>query len=359
MRYLVSIVVLALLLLSVPIMAQAEQVTHTVEPGDNLYRISLRYGVSMDEIARANNITNQGRILRGQVLVIPGLGTVDAGDTVENPLIAGTPITHTIQSGESLSIIAQQYNTTVDLILQSNDIANPNRIVRGQELTIWTTESVNDGAESAIAAEAADEAGFGVAPLSNILYEVQPGEHLSQIARRYGMAWTTLAQINGITDPNRVFAGQTLTIPALNADGTVANWGIIAPPQNALNAPTPTITQGRQIIVSLGNSMIYAFEDGRLVKSAVVSTGLPATPTVQGDFRIWHRTPSQTMSGPGYYLPNVQWVQYFYQGYGIHGTYWHNNFGQPMSHGCVNLTNEDAEWFYNFGEIGTAVRVQV
>lgn len=43
------------------------------------------------------------------------------------------------------------------------------------------------------------------------------------------------------------------------------------------------------------------------------------------------------MTGPGYDLPNVPYTMYFYQGYGLHGTYWHNNFGTPMSHGCVNM----------------------
>ena len=56
-----------------------------------------------------------------------------------------------------------------------------------------------------------------------------------------------------------------------------------------------------------------------------------------------------------YYLPGVPWVMYFFQGYAIHGTYWHHNFGKPMSHGCVNLTIEDAKWFYNWAEIGTTV----
>ena len=63
------------------------------------------------------------------------------------------------------------------------------------------------------------------------------------------------------------------------------------------------------------------------------------------------------MSGAGYYLPNVEFVSYFYKGYAIHGTYWHNNFGQPMSHGCVNMTNADASWIYGWAPMGTPVRV--
>jgi lipoprotein-anchoring transpeptidase ErfK/SrfK len=56
-----------------------------------------------------------------------------------------------------------------------------------------------------------------------------------------------------------------------------------------------------------------------------------------------------------YYLPNVPHVMYFYGGYGLHGTYWHNNFGTPMSHGCVNLSQTDAEWLYNWASVGTKV----
>src|SRR5690606_29817338 len=108
----------------------------------------------------------------------------------------------------------------------------------------------------------------------------------------------------------------------------------------------------------LTNQQIMAYENGSVVRQVTVSTGLPGTPTVVGDFYIYSKLPSQTMSGPGYYLPGVPWVMYFYQGYAIHGTYWHSNFGQPMSHGCVNLPTDEAEWFFNFAQIGTLVQVR-
>jgi len=93
------------------------------------------------------------------------------------------------------------------------------------------------------------------------------------------------------------------------------------------------------------------------VRSVTVSTGLPGTPTVEGEFRIYQKLLSQTMSGPGYYLPGVPYVMYFHQGYGLHGTYWHSNFGQPMSHGCVNLPTQEAKWFFYWAEVGTPVLV--
>jgi len=111
------------------------------------------------------------------------------------------------------------------------------------------------------------------------------------------------------------------------------------------------------IDVDLSQQRVYAYEGDTVVNSFIVSTGTWQTPTVTGKFNIWIKVRSQAMSGPGYYLPDVPYVMYFYKDYGLHGTYWHNNFGTPMSHGCVNLTIPDAEWLYNFSVVGTVVNV--
>lgn len=109
--------------------------------------------------------------------------------------------------------------------------------------------------------------------------------------------------------------------------------------------------------VDLSDQRMYAYEGDTLVRTFVVSTGTWQTPTVTGKFKVWIKLKSAPMSGPGYYLPDVPYIMYFYGDYGIHGTYWHNNFGVPMSHGCVNLSIPDAEWAYNFAYVGTVVNV--
>jgi lipoprotein-anchoring transpeptidase ErfK/SrfK len=113
----------------------------------------------------------------------------------------------------------------------------------------------------------------------------------------------------------------------------------------------------RWIDVDLSQQRLYAYAGETLMNSFVVSTGTWQTPTVTGKFKIWIKVRSQAMTGPGYYLPDVPYVMYFYKDYGLHGTYWHNNFGTPMSHGCVNLTIPDSEWLYNFASVGTVVNV--
>lgn len=113
----------------------------------------------------------------------------------------------------------------------------------------------------------------------------------------------------------------------------------------------------RWIDVNLSEQRVYAYEGDVIVNSFLVSTGVPQTPTVTGRYKIYVKVRIQDMSGPGYYLRDVPYVMFFYKGYGFHGTYWHNNFGTPMSRGCVNLTIPDAEWLYNWASVGTVVNV--
>ncbi len=122
--------------------------------------------------------------------------------------------------------------------------------------------------------------------------------------------------------------------------------------------PTPTPEPERWIEVILSTQTLNAYEGERLVRSWKVSTGLPRTPTPVGDFRIWVKLRYDDMEGPGYYLPNVPYVMYFYGGYGIHGVYWHANFGHPMSHGCINMPTDGAAWLFDWASVGTLVRIR-
>jgi lipoprotein-anchoring transpeptidase ErfK/SrfK len=107
--------------------------------------------------------------------------------------------------------------------------------------------------------------------------------------------------------------------------------------------------------VDLSEQRLYASEGDTLVRTTLVSTGVAQYPTVTGAFYIYLRLSSQRMRGPGYDLPDVPYVQYFYKRYGLHGTYWYNNFGTPMSHGCVNMPSEEAEWAYHWADCGTGL----
>ena len=113
----------------------------------------------------------------------------------------------------------------------------------------------------------------------------------------------------------------------------------------------------RWIDVDLTNQRVYAYEGDTIVNSFMVSTGTWMTPTVTGKYKVYVKIRSGNMHGPGYFLPDVPYIMYFYKGYGLHGTYWHNNFGTPMSHGCVNLRTDEAGWLFNWASVGTVVNV--
>jgi hypothetical protein len=102
------------------------------------------------------------------------------------------------------------------------------------------------------------------------------------------------------------------------------------------------------IEIDLSEQKLRAWEGNSLFLESLVSTGKWArTPT--GEYRIWGKFKYAKMSGGSkalhtyYYLPNVPYIMYYQNGFGLHGTYWHNNFGQVMSHGCTNLPTPVAE----------------
>jgi lipoprotein-anchoring transpeptidase ErfK/SrfK len=128
-------------------------------------------------------------------------------------------------------------------------------------------------------------------------------------------------------------------------------------PGTAGTNTTAAASGERWIDVDLTNQRVYAYEGNTLVNSFIVSTGTWQYPTVTGQYRVYIKYRYKDMSGPGYYLPNVPFTMFFYKGYAIHGTYWHSNFGTPMSHGCVNLTIPDSEWVYNFSSVGTLINI--
>ena len=125
----------------------------------------------------------------------------------------------------------------------------------------------------------------------------------------------------------------------------------------------------KHIYVDLATQTLTAYEGSKLIYTYPVATGKwGRTPT--GDFHIWVKLKYTHMEGGSkedntyYNLYNVPYTMFFYNdnvaksaGFSIHGAYWHNNFGHPMSHGCVNLSIPDSEWMYNWASVGTLVNV--
>src|SRR5688572_20198078 len=136
-RITLAICLLALLgvFTTVAVAQQSGQTTYVVQPGDNLFRLSLRFNTSMSAIAQANGITNLNLIFVGQTLIIPG-GTGPGPTQVPPTTQPGGTGTYTVVPGDTLSSIAARFGTTYQAIAQLNGIANPNLIFAGQVLRI-------------------------------------------------------------------------------------------------------------------------------------------------------------------------------------------------------------------------------
>lgn len=118
------------------------------------------------------------------------------------------------------------------------------------------------------------------------------------------------------------------------------------------------VARGRWIEVDLSSQRLTAWENGRRVLSSRISSGKRSTPTRVGTFAIQRKYVSKTMRGQGYVTPNVPYAMFYSGGYAIHGAYWHNKFGTPVSRGCVNLPVGVAGKLYNWAGTGTRVVVR-
>ena len=167
------------------------------------------------------------------------------------------------------------------------------------------------------------------------------------------------------TDQTNHFEAQSDFDPSLT-EGIVDSIPVQVPPLLA-QAPTPPKVLGdstgeKIIYVDLSTQRLYAYEGDKLVYNFLVSTGKwGRTPT--GTFTIANKFRYIKMSGGSaalhtyYYLPNVPYTMFFgndqipaSRGFSLHGTYWHNNFGHPMSHGCVNMKTSEAGIIYNWAD---------
>lgn len=221
--------------------------TYRVQPGDNLFRIALRFDTTVGAIAAENDLTDVTVVFVGQELRIPGTtaeATPEPSTGTEEPSGGtGGPTnqelqTYTVARGDTLSSIARQFGTSFTAIAQENGLANPNLIFVGQVLRIPGTTGgtpPSSGGDTSGGDTNTNTGGDSSAPAGS--YTVVRGDTLSSIARRFNTSTTAIAQANGITNPNLIFVGQVLSIPGagtstpiVDNSGSGDDGGSAAPP---------------------------------------------------------------------------------------------------------------------------------
>ncbi|HUS15588.1 MAG TPA: LysM peptidoglycan-binding domain-containing protein [Chloroflexia bacterium] len=376
---------------------------YVVQPGDNLSTIADRFGVSVAAMAQANGLGDSNFIWSGQRLTVPGSGAAPAPAPAAPAAKPAAPApatggSYTVQAGDNLSGIAERYGVSVDALATANGITNRNLLLSGQNLAIPGKSAPAapkaDPPPAAKPAAAAPTKAPAPKPVATqqvapapppakekvipaagsvIKYTVKSGDRLYSIAAEYNTTVDAIMARNDITDPNRISSGQVLEILAGDKiSKPAANPAAPSPTPQPMNQPVtkpgstkapPAIdpgVAGKWIDVNISTQTLTAYEGNNAVYSTVVSTGVSWHPTVVGTYKIYAKYVADDMSGgvgaEYYYLPAVPYTMYFYGGYAIHGTYWHHNFGHPMSHGCVNLTVEAAKWMFNWAPMGTTVK---
>ena len=225
-KLLMALVAASLLLTAVaPVFADT---IYIVQPGDNLFRISLKFNVSVSALMAANGITNPNLIFVGQRLVIPSPGTVVTPPaTTTSPPPSGSTTTYVVQRGDTLYLISLRFNVTISALMAANGITNPNLIFVGQRLTI-----PGAGAPPTATPPPGATPAPTTPPSGSTVYIVQPGDVLWRIALKFGVSASAIIAANGLTNPNLLFVGQRLIIPVPGAAPTPA------PTQGGTPAPT-------------------------------------------------------------------------------------------------------------------------
>jgi len=345
---------------------------HTVQSGDTLSGIATRYGVTVNAIMSANNLSTSA-IYAGQVLTIPSSQPNPTAQPTVAQATPGQSATYVVQPGDSLSALAQRFGVTREALAAANKISPSSLLYVGQTLTVPaggqlpaptstpkpppptnTTVAIPQppgGTTTAVPVNSAATA----EPGTPVKYTVQYGDSLSSIAYKFNTTVEALQASNNIDDANSLEVGQVLTIVKGDKQEGPPDKPKPIEPQTPMGKLGP-----KWIELDLSTQMLVAYEGQTPVFSARMSSGRSRFPTVTGSYRVYLKYRTQRMRGfqgtaEAYDIPNVPNVMYFYSGYAIHGVWWHTNFGTPASHGCINLSQANAKWMYEWAPMGTMV----
>lgn len=178
---------------------------YTVQSGDTLSGIALKFSTTSNKLAQLNSISNPNLIYVGQRLLVNQSSNSNSSSSGQSSSTTTNTETssasYTVKSGDTLSGIASQYNTTVNQIVSLNQLSNPNLIYVGQVLKLKNSQTTNSSSSSS--STAATTVGT---------YTVKAGDTLSAIASRYSTSSSTLASLNSLSNPNLIYVGQVLKV---------------------------------------------------------------------------------------------------------------------------------------------------
>ena len=210
--------------------------TYTVQPGDNLFRIALRFGTTTSALAAENGIANPRLIFSGQTLRIPGAASPPTDDAAtpepsptETPEDTGAAATYTVQRGDTLFRIAVRNGTTVAALVSANNLANANIIFAGQTLTLPgastgdsapADETTGDSTADTVETTAVENVNFGYGV--SAFFNAQNGSMVAQQVTQLGVNWVKIVVNWSEVEANQGapdFTALDLAVDTLGASG--------------------------------------------------------------------------------------------------------------------------------------------
>lgn len=250
-------------------------------------------------------------------------------------VVLADDIVHTVQPGENLFRIGLKYGVGWQAIMAANGLSSTDIYV-GQQLRIPSA-----GSSSAAPAAAPANA-----------YTVARGDSLGAIAARFGTTASAVAAANNLSDPNKIYYGQVLSIPG---------------GQPPMAAREMAASGSRLILVDISEQRMYVYEGNHLIWSWVASTGERGRDTVPGSYRVLNKIPNAYASTWNLQMP--YWLGIYWAGplqNGIHALpilsngqqLWAGWLGTPVSYGCVILGVDEARTLYEWAALDTAVTIR-
>lgn len=363
-----------------------DAITYTVQPGDSLRAIAARYGVTIGAIVRANNLVNPDVIFPGQQLLIP----VEAASVTATPMPgpAAPPAT------------AMPVSTTAPSTSSATAVPPP--------------ATPAGAATAAPTAVPADTAAAPAAAGSTRSHTVQLGDTLDKLARQYGVTAAAITEANGIRNPDLIWVGQKLVIPAATAPQPTATQvpavgptiytvksgdtlsqiaqrfgttvaAIVAAnglpnannitvgmrlkiPKAGDSSGASVLGQPTKFVVSISQQRCWLYRGDVVITKWVCSTGRAGSGTRTGTFRIQSKMAKAYGSTWNIWMP--YWLGIYWAGAsenGIHGLPWNAKtgvqvwtgyVGTPITYGCVMLDNVNAKMLYDVAYIGMPVVIK-
>jgi LysM repeat protein len=349
--------------------------TYTVEAGDSIPFIALRFGVDEDALRWLNKLGDDLFLEQGRVLVLPATAqeliaprhVEDASEVIESDEEdepADSRPRYVVQAGDNLGRIAQDHGLSLAEIMETNQIANPDSIYVGQELIIPTQvgfvgeiirESSTTGSEQSEDEEEESKIPktIGLPRSGFFYYMVKPGDSLSELAREFNSTQLALMEYNDLPDTETVYAGLELRIP-------------YGPPPLSLSLP-PIPFYGSRFVVSLSRQQCWVLEANRVRYTWNCSTGYGEWITRTGNFAVQSKI--EMAKSTAYELDMPYWLGIYDVGTfenGIHGLpilwetgekIWTTLIGEPATFGCAMLGDEDAATLFEMAFLGMPVHI--